>query len=420
MLINPPTWTQNGKYTAEQDRQLIGALVRSEGVANTSSMVPTAISNSRQISIGAGGAYISGDFDNVGGGGMYFMYNDGSHEVAIPASGSLPRYDLVVLRIYDSAVSGSVNEARFEVVSGVPASNPRIPAVPYSSIAICAVRTPAGATSISSSYVSDQRVIAQRNGTISGAVTDTQETKLNQVASPSNPVLITNERSPESLLFSTGDGFQPVGSSRIVRGESDLPKGAPEGTLATSTFRGRTYQMRDGQWKHFAGWGPYITVGRGGNVTHTGPYLGGITVNPSIPGGWGDTSPLSSFDYASHFYTSKGSSGTSSPRAGGITFRTPGMYHVEIEYTVVGLRNGTAVRGGIDATGITQHTKVDNLVNRNYVDKNAELTVSSSGTVTVSNYADKNTYGKLVPYLSINTPATLRFFLMRVELQYEF
>ncbi len=62
MLINPPTWTQNGSYTAEQDRRLIGAIVRTEGVANASSMVPTVVSNSRQVSISAGGAYINGDY----------------------------------------------------------------------------------------------------------------------------------------------------------------------------------------------------------------------------------------------------------------------------------------------------------------------------------------------------------------------
>jgi len=132
MLINPPTWTQNGTYTAEQDRRLVGALVRTEGVVNISSMVPKVISGSRQVSISDGGAYIHGDYAQAGGGGTYFVYNDGAHEVAIPVAGTLDRYDLIVLRIYDSAVSGSVNEARFDVVSGTPASSPRNPAVPRS------------------------------------------------------------------------------------------------------------------------------------------------------------------------------------------------------------------------------------------------------------------------------------------------
>ena len=68
MLINPPTWTQNGSYTAEQDRRLIGAIVRTEGIANASSMVPTVVSNSRQISISAGGAYVNGDYAQTGAG----------------------------------------------------------------------------------------------------------------------------------------------------------------------------------------------------------------------------------------------------------------------------------------------------------------------------------------------------------------
>src|SRR5699024_1098101 len=165
-------------------------------------------------------------------------------------------------RIYDSAVSGSVNEARFDVVSGTPASSPRIPAVPRSSIPIAAVKVNAGATQLWLASLTDQRVIAQMNGTVTGNVPNVQQTKLNQLASPSNPILITPESSPADLQISTGGGFSSIGSSQVYYKRSEFPKTATEGTIATSRYEGRTYQMREGRWMFFSGWGPYVSVGR--------------------------------------------------------------------------------------------------------------------------------------------------------------
>lgn len=417
MLINPPTWTQNGTYTAEQDRRLVGALVRTEGVANISSMVPKVVSGSRQISISSGGAYIQGDYAQAGGGGTYFVYNDGAHEVTIPVSGSLARYDLIVLRIYDSAVSGSVNEARFDVVSGTPASSPRIPAVPRSSIPIAAVKVNAGTTQLWTSALADQRVVAQMNGAVTGSVPAAQQTKLNQLASPSNPILITPSSAPSDLQISTGGGFSSVGASQIYRRRSEFPKTAPEGTFATATADGRTYQMRNGYWMFFSGWGAHVSIGRtDDHKSFLGPYVGGLLLNT---GASGSQVPRSSSDYSEYFSITKGSSGTALAKAGGITFRKPGMFHVELKYRARSQRDGTAIRSRISGPGISQFTEMDNQENYRLVHKGQEATVSSSGTIIVSN-TGKATHGKIVPWVRSSAPILLGTLVMRVEMTYAF
>lgn len=421
MLINPPIWTQNGRYTAEHDRRLIGGLVRSEGVADTTSMRATAVSNSRQVSIGAGGAYINGDYDQAGGGGMYFGYNDGAHEVAIPVPGSSARYDLIVLRVYDSAVSGSTNEVRFDVITGTESTSPRIPAVPRSAIAICAVRTAPGATVVRDIDIADQRTVAQLNGGVTGNVDYTQQTKLNQVASPSNPILITRDNDPNTLQLSTGGGFQTIGGSQVYYQESEVPRSAPEGTIATSRAAGRTYQMRDGKWRFFAGWGPNITVGRTlDHYSYLGPYLGGVALNTGNTTGWGDETPRSSSDYATYFSVTGGSSGTSISRAGGVTLRIPGMYHVEYRYQVRTTRAGTAVRSRIAGPGIGHFTAADNMEQYTVIQgRNEEHTFSNSSTISVTN-TNKSTHGKIIPWLRTSSPVRMMTFIMKIELLYEF
>lgn len=427
MLINPPTWTQNGSYTAEQDRRLIGAIIRTEGVANSSSMVPRIVANSRQVTISAGGAYVNGDYAHTGagGGGMYFSYNDGAFEVVLPVAGTIARYDLIVLRIYDSAVSGSINEARFEVVTGTPSESPRIPAVPGSAIAIAAVKINPGTTQIQASDLSDQRTIAQFNGTITGNVDTAQASRLNQIATPTNPVLITQAGSANDLKISTGSGFKSVGGSDIYHGMADLPRSATEGTIATLRATGRTYQYREGSWKMFSGWGPYITIGRSSLVdVHTGgPYIGALKLNAgasaAYPGGWEDEVPQSSGDYASYYSFVEGTSGPTLSRGGGINLLRPGKYHVEARYRVRGRVNGTGVHTRLTAPGVDPFTSADNQEHYITINKDQEFIITSSSTV-VATKTSGSTHGKILPRLTTSAPVTLLTVLLRVEMEYEF
>lgn len=398
---------------------MVGAIVRTEGVANATSMAATVVPNTRTISIGSGGAYVNGDYGSNGGGGMYFVYNDGAYEVALPTAETLPRYDLIVLRIYDSSVSGTINEARLDVIRGEASASPRIPSEPLSAIALCAVKVNAGTTYIKATDISDKRTVAQLNGGVTGNVTKDQETRLNQVASPTNPLLITSSSNPDSLQMSTGGGFRTIGSSEIVEGRANLPKTAPEGAIVTYVDGGRTYQMRGGKWRFFHGWGPYITLGRVANATHSGGYCGGLIVNPGTSADWAGGVPVSSADYATHFSINKGVGGSDRNKGGYLSFKTPGMYHIETRYDIVGLKNNTEVITATVEDLITNNTKVDNGENRHRIQKGQDLRVSASSTLVV-NTRSSTPHGRLYPYLKTSSPVKFDKLLMRVELQYEF
>lgn len=423
MLINPPTWTQNGTYTAEQDRRLIGAIVRTEGVTNINSMVPTVVPNSLSVSISDGGAYVEGDFaqSGAGGGGMYFSYNDGAYEVALPVAGIVPRYDLIVLRVYDSAVSGSINEARFDVISGTPSKSPRIPAVPGSATAIAAVKVNPGVTQLQASNISDQRTIAQYNGTVTGSVTSSQASRLDQVASPTNPVLITEKGSPEALRMSTGSGFQVVGGTLVTTSKpSSFPRTAVEGALATTKTYGRTYQFRDGSWKFFAGRGPYITIGRTKDETsHRGPFIGPLRINGGTLSDWGGEEPDSSHDYSSYFSLVTGTSGTSDSQGGGVTLKAPGKYRVDMMFQIKGQRANTKIRSKIKGTGISSYAATDRDEEFNIIGKDEEIVVSHSAVISVTD-TKARTYGKLLPWVRTSAYANVSELLFRVALEYEF
>src|SRR5699024_3624738 len=241
-----------------------------------------------------------------------------------------------------------------------------------------------------------------------------------QLASPSNPILITPESSPADLQISTGGGFSSIGSSQVYYKRSEFPKTATEGTIATSRYEGRTYQMREGRWMFFSGWGPYVSIGRTADDTsHLGQYVGGLVLNAGSPSSWGNEVPKSSPDYSEYFGLVRGTSGKSLSRAGGVTLRKPGQYHVEYRYQVRAHRNGTAVRSRISAPGVSQFSAIDNQEHYTMINKGEESTVTTSSTVTVSN-TNKSTHGKIVPWLRSSSPVILSTILLRVELTYEF
>ncbi|APD18549.1 hypothetical protein SEA_PICARD_18 [Streptomyces phage Picard] len=60
---------------------------------------------------------------------------------------SNPRYDLIVLRIYDAAVDGGAEtKGAVEVIQGAAAASPLVPPVPAAAIPLAQVRVPAGAS----------------------------------------------------------------------------------------------------------------------------------------------------------------------------------------------------------------------------------------------------------------------------------
>ncbi|MGD9485024.1 hypothetical protein WDH52_17500 [Streptomyces sp. TRM70308] len=78
-----------------------------------------------------------------------------------------PRLDLVVLRVYDEAQDASGRtEAALEVVQGVPAASPEVPATPRGALELASVLVPAGASEGTGGIAWDTAVTDLRRPTV--------------------------------------------------------------------------------------------------------------------------------------------------------------------------------------------------------------------------------------------------------------
>jgi hypothetical protein len=113
------------------------------------------------------GVNVSGAPQNQSGGnawlpGGYRLYNDAQLSLNISAADPTnPRIDLVVCGIDTTTTPYTPT---IKVIQGTPAASPSIPAVPSGYITLAQVTVPANATSISSSNITDKRVLAGFQG----------------------------------------------------------------------------------------------------------------------------------------------------------------------------------------------------------------------------------------------------------------
>lgn len=152
--LNPPSWLQNGCYTAQGDRSVVANLVCEEGVAY--GLTATATGTSRNVVISEGGAFIEGE--NAPGQGMYSVANVGTRSLTIAAPDlSDPRIDLIVARVYDSQYLGSTDVWALEVVQGVASPSPTAPGTPTNAVPLWQVRANPGSTNIGTADLTDVR-----------------------------------------------------------------------------------------------------------------------------------------------------------------------------------------------------------------------------------------------------------------------
>lgn len=198
-LITPPSWLQNGSYTAQNDRLNANATWGTTGVRRTGDL---AVSQSgtpgMSVSVAAGWGVILGNFTtNVG---TYGFYNDGAVTATITtADATLPRIDLVCITVNDSAYSGSLNSVVVQVVAGTPNASPTVPATPTNSLALARVAVAAGATTILNANITDVRTRA-----------DIVEATFTSSTTSTVPVRI------ELNAAQTGNALQIVNSSGTV------------------------------------------------------------------------------------------------------------------------------------------------------------------------------------------------------------
>lgn len=164
-LVQPTTFkgSASDTYTAARLRRLAQSLiVDQEGVLGHDHMLVVADSPaSLRARVGAGRAWVAGDA--VVRQGAYLIENDATATTpfAGAAHATLPRRDLLVLRVHDAAADGgsdSTDIDAFEVVAGTANASPVAPALPAGAIPLAELLINAAATVIAS--ITDRRPFA--------------------------------------------------------------------------------------------------------------------------------------------------------------------------------------------------------------------------------------------------------------------
>ena len=88
----------------------------------------------------------------------YFQWYSGTTNLAISAADPTnPRIDLAVVSIQDAAYSGSNNQGILQIITGTPAPSPSAPSAPASSVVLAQIAVAAGASSIVTADITDER-----------------------------------------------------------------------------------------------------------------------------------------------------------------------------------------------------------------------------------------------------------------------
>ncbi|MGW9299429.1 hypothetical protein ACWHA3_01200 [Streptomyces cyaneofuscatus] len=178
-LINPPAWMQAGSYPARTDRLALTALLSYPGFAvdesrpmrirqgikpsyqNQQLRVRAATTPNMTVIVSGGFAII--DQHDTGGSGTYIIANDGDVTLTVQPAGGAGQYrrDTVVVSAYDAEYSGSVSEARLEVIQG-----------PYAATAGAAVR---GSLPANAQILADLAIGPSQASVAAGNITDVRQ-----------------------------------------------------------------------------------------------------------------------------------------------------------------------------------------------------------------------------------------------------
>ncbi|EFL29394.1 conserved hypothetical protein [Streptomyces himastatinicus ATCC 53653] len=162
MTVQTPLLTMNADHTAQTFRHMIKDLARdNEGVTQGTDLkvTPMAI-NGAGVTVGDGSGVVKGRFDPFQG--HYSVFNIGSEDVPIAATGGSSRADLIILRVEDPEYEGSrapQAAGYLYVASNVSSTATALPAG-ISGIVLARVNVPASTSVITSGMITDLRKIA--------------------------------------------------------------------------------------------------------------------------------------------------------------------------------------------------------------------------------------------------------------------
>lgn len=163
-LAKAPLLTAGASHPAQTFRMMIRDLARNgQGVTTGTDLKVTALSTpGAAVQIGDGSGVVRGQANQFQG--HYSLYNIGTEQVSIAATGGTGRTDMVVARVEDPAYEGSLNPAtdavaHFEVISNV-SSTATDPPAGMTAIPLARITQPASNSTITSGMITDLRKIA--------------------------------------------------------------------------------------------------------------------------------------------------------------------------------------------------------------------------------------------------------------------
>lgn len=262
-------WQQNVEYTAREDRSVLAALL-SEGVLDPDDggllVTERAAGASMSVDVAAGTCVVEGT-EQADQYTYLCVFEDGDNLPVDSADPSDPRVDRVVVRVYDSAVSGTVDKAEVEVLTGTPDASPEPPSVPDSAVTLALVTVNAGTASITDADVSDERPTGSAGG-LSEATANATYERLD------TPATVTSSSTPTIDFTSTTRMYVLTQSGSVDPSWAGVPSSGETARSVTIVIT----DSEDPSWPsgtRYPGGEPpdhtpeqwYVAVARGGAVT---------------------------------------------------------------------------------------------------------------------------------------------------------
>lgn len=209
--------------------------------------------------------------------GAYGVLNDADVTIAVTAAhATLPRIDIVCVKVEDSQYSGTVNTVSLVVVAGTPSGSPVAPSAPNNSITLGQIAVGAAVSTIVNANITDKRTWLDQ-GTI--LCTSTTRPAAGTVAF--GQIITQTDNNRTYVTYDGGTSWVELSKRKYLAGVNyvsagDMAIGAGTGFIVSNiTFTaevGNTYiitctgQIRGSvagsqaiiQGKHIAGAGPVV------------------------------------------------------------------------------------------------------------------------------------------------------------------
>lgn len=169
MAINAtPLWMEGlATHASQQYRLFLQALANFKpGIVSSGDFLVTT-NNNMTVNVARGLGVVDGTED--ANQGSYFVNNDATTIVSVDAAhATLPRYDMVVIRLRDDFyATGPTEGVDLFVVKGTPASSPAEPTIPENCFVLARLTITAADAVIASGDITDRRLTTTNQGRLS-------------------------------------------------------------------------------------------------------------------------------------------------------------------------------------------------------------------------------------------------------------